>query len=146
MHVKDRMSSPAITITPNTQFQHALELIRDHHCRRLPVVDDAGNLVGIVSEHDLLHVTPSPITSLSAWELNYLHGRIHVQEIMTQDVVTTMPDTPLGDAVLLMAEHKIGGLPVVNEDDRVVGVITETDVFKAFVEMLGGGHPGARPA
>lgn len=144
MFVRNRMSSPAVTATPDTPFQDALKLMRDHRFRRLPVVNKKGKLVGIVSERDLLYASPSPATSLSVWEMTYLLSRIHVQEIMTKEVITTMPDIPIEDAAHLMADNKIGGLPVVDEDNRVVGVITETDIFKAFVEMFAGGHSGLR--
>ena len=144
MFVRDRMSSPVVTVTPDTPFQDALKLMRDHRFRRLPVVNKKGKLVGIVSERDLLYASPSPATSLSVWEITYLLSRIHVQEIMTEEVITTMPDIPIEDAAHLMADNKIGGLPVVDEDNRVVGVITETDIFKAFVEMFAGGRSGLR--
>jgi acetoin utilization protein AcuB len=107
-------------------------------------VDHGGKLVGIVSERDLLHAAPSPATSLSMWELNYLLSRLTVSKLMTTQVVTVTEDTPLEEAARLMVSHRIGGLPVVDADRRVVGVITETDVFKAFVEMLGSGQPGLR--
>lgn len=144
MFVRDRMSTPAVTITPSTPFQDALKLMRDHRFRRLPVVDKKGKLVGIVSERDLLYASPSSATSLSVWEVHYLLSKLQVRRIMTTDVITTTPDTPLEDAAYLMADNKIGGLPVVDEHSRVVGVITETDVFKTFVEMFAGGHSGLR--
>ena len=144
MFVRGRMSSPAVTITPDTPFQDALKLMRERRFRRLPVVDKKGKLVGIVSERDLLHTSPSPATSLSIWELTYLLSEIEVREIMTEDVITTTPDTPIEDAAHLMAANKIGGLPVLDEQNCVVGVITETDIFKTFVEMFAGGRPGLR--
>jgi acetoin utilization protein AcuB len=106
------------------------------------VVNKKGKLVGIVSERDLLYASPSPATSLSVWEIPYLLSKIHIREIMTKEVITTTPDAPIEDAARLMADNKIGGLPVVDERNRVVGVITETDIFKAFVEMFSGGHSG----
>jgi acetoin utilization protein AcuB len=144
MFVRHRMSSPAITITPDTPFQDALKLMHNHRFRRLPVVDERGKLTGIVSERDLLYASPSPATSLSVWEMHYLLSRFQVREIMTKDVITTTPDTPIEDAAYLMAENKIGGLPVVDDHNHVVGVITETDIFKIFVEMFAGGHSGLR--
>jgi len=144
MFVRDRMSSEPITITPDTPFQDALKLMHEHRFRRLPVVDKHGKLVGIVSERDLLYASPSPATSLSVWELNYLLSKLEVQEIMTKDVITTTPGTPIENAARLIVDNKIGGLPVVDEDNRVVGVITETDIFKTFVEMFGGRQSGLR--
>jgi acetoin utilization protein AcuB len=144
MFVRDRMSSPAVTIRANTPFQDALKLMRDRQFRRLPVVSKNGKLVGIVSERDLLHAAPSPATSLSIWEVHYLLAKIHAKEIMTKDVITTTPDTPVEDAARLMVTHKIGGLPVVDGHNDIVGVITETDIFETFVEMFAGGHAGVR--
>jgi len=144
MFVHDRMSSPAVTIAPDLPFQDALKLMRDRRFRRLPVVNKKGKLVGIVSERDLLLASPSPATSLSVWELTYLLSKIQVREIMTKEVITTTPDTPIEDAAHLMVANKIGGLPIVDEQGGVVGVITETDIFKTFVEMFDGGHSGLR--
>lgn len=143
MFVRDRMSSPAVTITLDTPFQDALTLMRDRRFRRLPVVNKKGKLVGIVSESDLLHASPSPATSLSIWELHYLLSRIQVREIMTEEVITVTPDTPIEDAAHLMAANKIGGLPVVDGHNGVVGVITATDIFKYVSEDSGYGL-GAR--
>lgn len=144
MFVRDRMSPEPITVTPDTSFQDALKLMREHQFRRLPVVDKKGKLVGIVSERDLLYASPSPATSLSVWELNYLLSKLTVEEIMTEDIITVTPDTPIEDAAHVLADNKIGGMPVIDQYDHVVGVITETDIFKTFVEMFGGGEPGLR--
>lgn len=144
MLVRERMTSPAVTITPETPFQDALKLMRDKKFRRLPVVDSAGKIVGIVSERDMLHASPSPATSLSVWEVNYLLWKLKISDIMTHNVLTLQQDTPIEDAANLMVTHKIGGVPIVDDSGKVVGVITETDIFRAFVEMLGGGEHGLR--
>lgn len=144
MFVNDRMSSPVVTVAPDTSFQDALQQMRDHGCRRLPVVDPKGKLVGIVSERDLLHAEPSSATSLSIWEVHYLLWKIRIREIMTREVITTTPDTPIEDAASLMVTKKIGGLPVVDGKGKVVGIITETDIFRTFVEMFAGGQAGLR--
>jgi acetoin utilization protein AcuB len=136
MYVRDYMSSPVVTVTTHTPFQEALQLMRKHRCRRLPVVDRNGRLAGIVSERDLLHASPSPATSLSVWELNYLLSRLTVQEVMTRAIIITTPNTPLAHAARLMLDNKIGGLPVIDAHDQLVGVITETDIFRAFVDLL----------
>ncbi len=144
MFVRNRMAAPAVTVPAGTPFQEALKLMQEHHFRRLPIVDSAGKLLGMVSERDLLHAAPSPATSLSVWELNYLLSKLTVEELMTKRVVTVTPDMPVEVAAQLMVENRIGGLPVIDEKRHVVGVITETDIFKAFVEMLGTGRPGVR--
>lgn len=135
MYVRDYMSSPAVTIPTDTSFSDALKLMKDRSIRRLPVVDSRDRLVGIVSERDLLHAAPSDATSLSMWEVNYLLAKLSVKELMTKKVVSVTPDMLLEDAASLMLEHKIGGLPVVDAEKRVLGVITETDIFKAFVAL-----------
>lgn len=138
MFVRDCMSSPVVTVTPDTPFQVALKTMHEHKFRRLPVVDKHGRLAGIVSERDLLHASPSPASSLSVWEMNYLLGKLTVQQVMTRSIIITSPETPIEHAASLMVANKIGGLPVVDETDQIVGVITETDIFKAFVEMIDG--------
>jgi len=110
--------------------------MRECHVRRLPVVDKSGGLVGIVTEKDLLYVSPSPATSLSIHELHYLLARLSVAEVMKTEVITITEDTLVEEAARIMCDHKIGGLPV-TRDGRVVGIITETDLFKLFLELLG---------
>ena len=142
MFVRDRMSSPAVTITPDTPLQAALNLMHEHQFRRLPVVDERGGLVGIVSERDLLYASPPPSTLLSGLALNHVLTERRVAEIMARSVLTVTPDTFVEDAARLMLDSKVGGLPVVDEDNHVVGVITETDVFRAFIELYRAGHAG----
>jgi acetoin utilization protein AcuB len=124
-------------------MQDALNLMHQEHVRRFPVVNKRGNLVGIISERDLLHASPSDATSLSIWEINYLLSKIIVKDIMTRDVITIYEDTPLEDAARIMADNKIGGLPILREGN-LVGIITETDLFKIFLELLGAREPGVR--
>lgn len=143
MLVRERMSAHPVTITTDVPITEALRVMRQSHVRRLPVVDQQGKLVGIVSEKDLLYASPSPVTSLSIYEMHYLLARLLVSELMTAEVITVTPDTPLEEAARIMADHKIGGLPVV-EGDTLVGIITETDIFKVFLEMLGAREKGLR--
>jgi acetoin utilization protein AcuB len=143
MLVKDRMSRPPITVRDNVGVEEALRLMHSEDIRRLPVVDNRGKMVGIVSELDLLKVSPSPATSLSVYEIPYLLAKIKMKSVMTKDVVTVTEDTPLEEAARVMADNRIGGLPVMRGDD-VVGIITETDLFKTFMEMLGGREEGVR--
>ncbi len=145
MLVSERMSHPVITIHPKMPMTDAHNLMRKEHIRRLPVVDKKGNLVGIVSESDLLHASPSDATSLSIFEINYLLSKITINHIMTKDVITVMEETPLEEVARIMADNKIGGVPVVREK-KIVGIITETDLFKVFLELLGAREPGVRLA
>jgi acetoin utilization protein AcuB len=141
--VRERMSSQPVTISDQTPITEALRVMRQHQVRRLPVLNVAGELVGIVSEKDLLYASPSPATSLSIYEMHYMLSRLLVSELMTKEVITVAPDVPLEEAARIMADNKIGGLPVV-EDGRLVGIITETDIFKVFLEMLGARDKGLR--
>jgi acetoin utilization protein AcuB len=143
MFVKERMSHPVISVHPKMSMQDALNLMHKERIRRLPVVDKHGRLVGIVSERDLLHASPSDATSLSVWEITYLLSKITVDRIMTREAITISEDTPIEEAALIMADNKIGGLPVIR-DGEVVGIITETDLFKAFLELLGARDAGVR--
>lgn len=142
MLVGERMSHPVITIGPELPVVEALSLMRREHIRRTPVIKN-GKLVGIVSDHDLLNASPSPATSLSVWEINYLLSKIMVQDVMSKKVLTVSRDTPIEEAARIMADNKIGGLPVL-DGDQVVGIITETDLFKVFLELMGAREPGIR--
>jgi len=143
MFVGSRMKHPVITIGPKTSLDEALSLMTKEHIRRLPVVDQTGNLVGIVTELDLLKASPSAATSLSVWEIKSLLSSFPIEKIMTRDVFTVTEDMPLEEAARIMSDHKIGGMPVVR-GESVVGIITETDIFKAFLEVFGAREAGLR--
>ena len=143
MLVKERMSHPVITVHPELPIQEALKRMREEHVRRFPVVDKRGRLIGIVSERDLLHAAPSDATSLNIWEVHYLVSKITVEKVMTRKVTTITEDTPLEEAARIMADQKIGALPVMRDGD-VVGIITETDLFKVLLEMTAAREPGVR--
>lgn len=142
MLVGERMSKPVITISPDMPISDALILMKKEHIRRAPVVKDS-KLAGIVSDKDLLNASPSPVTTLSIWEMNYLLSKVTVSQVMTSNVLTVTEDTPIEQAARIMADNKIGGLPVMR-DGHVVGIITETDLFKVFLELLGAREPGVR--
>ena len=142
MLVGERMSRPVIALSPEMPVVDALNLMRGEHIRRAPVIKD-NKMIGIVSDKDLLNASPSPATSLSVWELNYLLTKIQVKEVMSKKVQTVTEDTPIEEAARIMADNKIGGLPVVR-GDAVVGIITETDLFKIFLELMGAREPGVR--
>lgn len=143
MLVGERMSHPVITVPPTMPVQDALAQMRRDRVSRYPVVNSRGKLVGIVSKLDLMNASPSKATTLSVWEINYLLSKITVEQVMTTKVITVTEDTPLEEAARIMADNKIGGLPVMR-GDRLVGIITETDLFRIFLEMLGARMPGVR--
>ena len=143
MLVGERMTKRPITTHPDTPIDDALKLMRDSKVRRLPVLDKDGKLVGIITEKDLLYVSPSPATSLSVHELHYLISKIKVGDVMAKDVVTATEYTPLEEAARIMADNKIGSLPVMR-DGKLVGIITETNLFEIFLELLGAREKGVR--
>ncbi|HEX7556162.1 MAG TPA: CBS domain-containing protein [Leptolinea sp.] len=143
MFVGSRMKHPVITIGPKTSLDEALSLMADEHIRRLPVVDQSGSLIGIVTELDLLKASPSSATSLNVWEIKSLLSAYPVEKIMSREVFSASEDLPIEEAARIMADHKIGGLPVIR-GDSVVGIITETDIFKAFLEVFGAREAGLR--
>jgi acetoin utilization protein AcuB len=136
------MSRPVISVSPETPISDALVMFKKEHIRRAPVMKD-GKLVGIVSEKDLLNASPSSATTLSVWEMNYQISKVKVKNVMTKKVITVSRDTPIEEAARIMADKKIGGLPVV-DGERVVGMITETDLFKVFLELMGARDKGVR--
>jgi acetoin utilization protein AcuB len=135
MLVGERMTKDPIVIRDDTPIDKALKLMRENKVRRMPVLNDKGALVGIVSERDLLFASPSPATTLSIYELHYLMSRIKVADVMTEEVITVTEDTPLREAARVMVDNRIGGLPVERKGE-LVGIITETDLFRIFLELL----------
>lgn len=143
MLVRDRMTPNPTTVTLDTSVKDALDLIRRKRFRHLPVVDANGKLVGITTEKDLVYASPKPEMSLSAFEIQYILSRMTVGQVMKRDVVTISPDMPVEEAAQVMIQHRIGCLPVL-ENGELVGIISDTDIFRVFVEGLGGGHPSLR--
>lgn len=135
MIVRDIMTSAPITIEPSVPLPEAMQLMKKHRIRRLPVVS-RGVLLGIVTDRDLREASPSRATSLSVWELTYLLSQTTVKDFMKQNLITISPDAPVEQAALLMNLEKIGGLPVI-EDNMLIGIITESDIFRCFTTLLG---------
>ena len=143
MLVRDRMSKNPYTITADTSISEALCRMREARVRRFPVLDKSGRLVGVVAEKVLLYASHSPATSLSIWEIHTLLSKLTVAEVMKTDIVSVTEDTPVEDAARIMTDRKIGSLLVLR-DGRLVGIITESDLFKLFQELLGARKQGVR--
>jgi acetoin utilization protein AcuB len=135
MLVERWMKANPITVGPQDSFRHAMNLIRQRGIRHLPVVE-GGRLVGIVTDRDVRQASPSAATSLEIHELHYLLEKITIGDIMTSEVVTAIPEMPIEAAARLMLTHRIGSLPVLR-GMALVGIITETDILSAFVEVMG---------
>jgi acetoin utilization protein AcuB len=142
MFVGERMSRPVISVAPETPVHDALAMFKKEHIRRAPVIKD-GKLLGIVTENDLRNASPSPATTLSVWELNYLISKVTVKQVMSKKVKTIDVDTPIEEAARIMTDFAIGGMPV-TRDGKIVGMITETDLFKVFLELMGAREKGVR--
>lgn len=143
MYVKNRMTKNPICIDVNSKISEAVDLMSEKNLHRLPVVKN-GKLVGLVTESLISKRGASKATSLSIYELNYLLSKTSVDAIMIKDVVTIHEDRLFEDAALLMTKHDIGCLPVVNDENDVVGILTNNDVFNAFLDLLGYRETGSR--
>ena len=143
MLVRDRMTPNPETVTTDTSLKEALDLVRSRPFRHLPVVDEDGKLVGIVTEKSLVYASPTPTTTLSVFEVDYILSRTKIGQVIQGLVVTVGPDLPVEEAARVMVDHRFGCLPVV-ENGELIGIISDTDIFRAFVEGLGGGHSSLR--
>ncbi len=142
MFVKDFMTADPITVSPQASVPETLEIMRQNGLKRLPVIEK-DRLVGLITEADLMKALPSPATSLSKHEIHYLTAKVLVKDTMSRDIITAKPDDTVEAAVMVMREHDIGCLPVM-EGDHLVGIITESNVFAALTELLGLRRPGIR--
>ncbi len=142
MFVKLRMTAHPFTVTPETTLPQAMELMAEKGVRHLPVLSE-GRVVGVLGPNDIAAAGPSKATTFSAGEINYLLGKLKVTKVMTRDPVTIGPDALLEEAAVLMRDNKVEMLPVV-DGDRLVGVITESAILDAFIEILGFRDPGTR--
>ena len=142
MAVKDFMTRKVVYISPDTTIAHAADMMREQKLHRLPVIEN-DQLVGLVTEGTFAEASPSKATSLSIYEMNYLLNKTKVGDVMIRDVVTISQFASLEDATYLMLKNKIGILPVV-DNEQLYGVITDRDIFKAFLEVSGYGEEGVR--
>ena len=130
--VREWMTTEVVTITPETTLPEAHRLMTEKGIRRLPVMK-RGQLVGIVTRGDIREAEPSDATSLSIWELNYLLATLKIERIMTRNPITISDEATIREAAQLMMDNKISGLPVLNRQGKVVGIITESDIFRLVV-------------
>ncbi|MDO9630276.1 MAG: CBS and ACT domain-containing protein [Humidesulfovibrio sp.] len=137
MLIETWMTKDVVTVTPETSMMKASKILKEKGVSRLPVVDEKGVLVGIVSDRDIKDASPSKATTLDMHELYYLLSEIKVKDIMTKKVVTLKTGETVDSAAAAMLEHKIGGMPVVDENNKVVGIVTDSDIFKVLVRITG---------
>ena len=142
MRIKDIMTKNPMTVDSETLVLDAHKIMKENNIRRLPVVDK-GKLLGIITRHDLLEASPSPATSLSVHELNYLLSKMKVKEIMKKNPLTLTPDTPFEEALKIGQDKKIGSFPVV-ENGKLVGIATESDIVRFLTRALGLRDEGSR--
>jgi len=142
MYVQQFMTSKVFTVSPNESILNAMNIMKTKRINRLPVVSN-GKLVGLVTDGDLRAAMPSPVTTLSKFEMNELLSKISIIDVAVKKVITCTPDTLIEDAALLMREHKVGALPVM-EGDKVVGIITHNDILDAYLDIMGVRSPGKR--
>ena len=142
MRIRDVMTKNPITVDSETLVLDAQKIMKENNIRRLPVVDK-GNLVGIVTQHDLLQASPSPATSLSIHELNYLLAKMKVKEVMKKNPFTLTPDTPFEEALRIGQDKKIGSFPVMDKG-KLIGIITESDTVRFLTRALGLREEGSR--
>ena len=144
MYVKDHMTKELYTITADTVLSKAIDIMRKNDFHRLPVVDESGKLIGLITGGLVEESSGSKSTSLSIYELNYLFSRTKVSDIMIRDVKTITADVLVEEAAQKMVDNEIAVLPVVDEENRVIGIITDKDIFQALIGLLGYKHQGTR--
>jgi CBS domain-containing protein len=130
------MRAPAITLNLAAPLSDALALMREHDVRRLPVVIDTGELRGMITQGDIRGADVLRAAGLDPFDIADALRQVKVYEVMSEDPLVVTPDSSLREAAMLMIENKIGGLPVVNDANIVVGIITESDLFEALVQQL----------
>jgi acetoin utilization protein AcuB len=136
MKIKYWMTKDPITVTPDTLAVEAQKIMKDNRIRRLPVVEK-GKLVGIVTLRNLIEAAPSPATTLSIHELNYLIMKIKIKDLMKKKVFTVSPEDSVIDAVTWGTQHDVGGFPVVDDKGKLVGIITESQISRAMMQLFG---------
>jgi acetoin utilization protein AcuB len=137
MLVKSWMAADVITVDEDTPMMKASIIMKEKKIRSLPIVNKTGKLSGIVTDRDLRDASPSKASTLDVYELNYLISTIKIKDIMTKNLVFVRPDETVEFAAVLMLENKISSLPVINDKDSLIGIITQTDIFKVLINITG---------
>lgn len=143
MNVAKRMKRNPVVVDEGDSMKKAMDLLKEHEIRHLPVLKDGDKLVGILSERDIKQASPSPATALEIREIYYLLDKVKVRQIMTRRPYTISSTAPIEEAALILREKKIGCLPVV-DNGKLVGILTETDIIDSFIEAMGVSGPGYR--
>lgn len=137
MLVQGWMTTEVTTIDEETSMMKASVIMKERKIRCLPVVNKEGKVIGIISDRDLKDAAPSKATTLDVYELNYLLSSVRIGDIMSRNVVFARPDESVEFAAILMLENKISSLPVINDKDILVGIVTQTDIFKLLINITG---------
>ena len=145
MLVSEMMTTDVATVTEDASLNKAFQILYERRHKVLPVLKD-GKLCGLLTERLLAEVRPSKATALSVYELNYLMSRTKVRDIMKTDVFTVGADALIEDAASIMYTNDIGSLPVIKKDKTLVGIVTQTDIFKALIILMGVDNEGTRIA
>jgi len=143
MIIERRMTRNPVTATPDMSIAEASNLMKQEKVHRLPVLDREKHLVGIITEKDILYATPSPASSLSIHEMAYLLSKLTVKKLMSKNVVTITKDTTVEEAARMMVDQDLSSLPVL-EGDKLIGIVTKSDMFKILLELFGARHFGVR--
>lgn len=137
MLIKEWMTQNVVTITPDTSMMKASRLLREKKIGRLPVVDDTGRVIGIISDRDVKEASPSKATTLDMHELHYLLSELKVKDIMTKKPFCVKPEDSIESVALKMIEMRVGGMPVVDGNGKIQGIITDSDLFKVLIDITG---------
>ncbi|MEA3352119.1 MAG: CBS domain-containing protein [Chloroflexota bacterium] len=143
MLVKDRMTPDPICGGPEMPVTEARALMIENSFRHLPILDEEQRLIGLVTRSTLLSALPSDISNFSRFEITYTLAKIKARAVMLKDITTIGDDTPIEEAARIMAEERIGCLPVMR-DGHLVGIITDNDIFNIMVDLLGARRHGIR--
>jgi acetoin utilization protein AcuB len=143
MLVRSRMHRDPITVTPDDTLARALVLTREHRIRHLPVVVPGGTVMGMLSDRDIRLAMPSPLAVADEERAEFLE-RTPVAAVMSRDLIAVTGADTIEDAAKLLYRHRIGALPVISAAGRLEGILSETDILHAFVQILGGSEPASR--